>query len=195
MELALLEWLAAHRVPALTSVMLSLTEVGRAGTIWVLAGLARAAVHRRLAMAACQLIIAVTLAGLAPDYVLKPLTGRPRPFVPSPALAVTSERDRLPDYSFPSGHASMSVAGAYALTAMWPAGRVLCWTLAGGILASRAYLGVHYPSDLLGGAALGLFIGWFVVGGTTWSGSREDGRSVGRTGSKSGRREISRLAD
>ncbi len=168
MELALLEWLAAHRTPALTSVMLALTEVGRAGLVWVLAAYTRAAVRRGLAMAACQLVIAVTVAGLTPDLVLKPLGARPRPFVASATLAVTSERDRLADYSFPSGHAATAVAGAYALTAMWPAGRVVAWTLAASIIVSRAYLGVHYPSDLVAGGLLGWFVAWMVVGRTRW---------------------------
>ena len=37
------------------------------------------------------------------------------------------------------------------------------------ITFSRAYLGVHYPTDLLGGALLGWLIAWFVVGRTRWA--------------------------
>jgi undecaprenyl-diphosphatase len=171
MELSLLAWLAAHRTPWLDSVMLTLTEVGRGGTIWAIAAIARGVVHRRLAMAACQVVLAVTLAWIIPDALLKPLTLRPRPFVASPSL-ITLAHERPSSYSFPSGHAAASVAGAYALSAMWPAGRAVCWTLAALITLSRAYLGVHYPTDLLAGALLGWFLGWFVVGRTTWRSAR-----------------------
>lgn len=165
-EQALLAWLAAHRVPALDSVMLALTAVGRGGAIWIIAALARASAGRRRWMAAWQVVLAVTLAWVVPDAVVKPLTHRARPFVASPGLQVVGERPA--GYSMPSGHASSAVAGAYALTAMWPTGRLVCWTLAALITFSRAYLGVHYPTDLLAGALLGWFIGWFVVGRTRW---------------------------
>ena len=85
---------------------------------------------------------------------------RPRPTFPDPVSHASS-------YSFPSGHAAGSAAvfGALfviALTWTW-AGR---WTAAiGGIAAvtvvaavssSRVLLGVHYPSDVVAGALLGV---------------------------------------
>ena len=167
MELSVLAWLAAHRTPWLDSVMLALTNVGRGGTVWAVAAVVRGAVHRRLAMAACQVVIAVTLAWIIPDAVLKPLVARPRPFVASTALR-TVGHEHPSGRSFPSGHAATAVAGAYTLTAMWPAARAVCWTLAALITLSRAYLGVHYPTDLLGGALLGWLIAWVVVGRTRW---------------------------
>lgn len=166
-DLRVLEWLAAHRSPVLDLVMLALTEVGRGGAVWAVMAIARGAARRRLAMAACQVVLAVTVAWIIPDAVLKPLAARPRPFVTHADLPLL--REQPPDYSFPSGHASTAVAGAYALTAMWPAGRAAWWTLAACIALSRAYLGVHYPTDLVAGALLGWFIGWFVVGRTRWS--------------------------
>ena len=85
------------------------------------AALVRARLRSRLAMAAFQVILAVTLAGVVPDAVVKPLTARPRPFVASAELPVL--RERPGGYSFPSGHAATAVAGAYSLSAMWPAAR------------------------------------------------------------------------
>ena len=167
MELSVLAWLAAHRTAWLDTVMLTLTEVGRGGAVWGVTAIVRGVVDRRLAMAACQVVIAVTLAWATPEAILKPLSARPRPFVASNTIRpVRHEHPR--SSSFPSGHASTAVAGAYSLSAMWPPARVACWTLAAFIVFSRAYLGVHYPTDLVAGALLGWLIAWLVVGGTRW---------------------------
>jgi undecaprenyl-diphosphatase len=167
MELSVLAWLAAHRAPWLDWVMLALTNVGRGGAVWGVAAIVRAVVHRRLAMAACQVVIAITLAWTIPEAVLKPLTARPRPFTISTAIPVV-HHEHPKSSSFPSGHASTAVAGAYALGASWPAARPVCWLLAALIIFSRAYLGVHYPTDLIAGALLGWLIAWFVVGASRW---------------------------
>ena len=63
------------------------------------------------------------------------------------------------DYSFPSGHTLSSVIGATVLTKTT---RKFGWAaipLAAVIAFSRLYLFVHYPSDILAGAALGVAIG------------------------------------
>ena len=61
--------------------------------------------------------------------------------------------------SFPSAHASTSVcaAGQYARLGA-PAAPL--YALATAMAASRLYLGVHYPSDIAAGAALGAAAGW-----------------------------------
>jgi membrane-associated phospholipid phosphatase len=50
----------------------------------------------------------------------------------------------------------------------WPSARVAFWLLAIAISASRVYLGVHYPSDVLAGFLIGLLVAWFVRGRTVW---------------------------
>ena len=83
------------------------------------------------------------------NQLVKLTIRRKRPRLPdTPALAVP-----LSDLSYPSAHASTSVAGARALGALLPAAPL--WTLAAALALSRLYLGVHYPTDSLAGAALG----------------------------------------
>jgi undecaprenyl-diphosphatase len=168
MELSALVWIAGHRVAWLDSVMLALTEIGRGGAVWTVMAVLRGALRPQphLAMAACQVVIAVTLGWIVPEAV-KPLVLRPRPYVASQLLQ-TVGHERPSSHSFPSGHAASAVAGAYSLGAMWPAGRAVCWGLAALITFSRAYLGVHYPTDLVAGGLLGWLIAWFVVGHTRW---------------------------
>jgi len=96
-------------------------------------------------------------AGVAGAYVLntaiKLAVRRRRPDVPGlPALTGTPT-----GLSFPSAHATSSFAGARVYSALLPAGPL--YALAAGLAASRVYLGVHYPSDSLAGAALGLLVG------------------------------------
>jgi len=59
----------------------------------------------------------------------------------------------LSDLSYPSAHAATSVAGARALSTTLPPAPL--WSLAAALALSRLYLGVHYPSDTVAGAALG----------------------------------------
>ena len=60
--------------------------------------------------------------------------------------------------SFPSGHAATSFACAAVLAWLTPLPKVALFGLAALIAFSRVYVGVHYPLDILGGAALGLAI-------------------------------------
>ena len=65
------------------------------------------------------------------------------------------------DFSFPSGHTCASFAAAFALYRTLPRKwGIACLVLAALISFSRLYVGVHYPSDVLGGVVVGIFAGW-----------------------------------
>lgn len=89
--------------------------------------------------------------------LLKTHTVRPRPYQ---ALArVEAGTAPLDAYSFPSGHTLHAVAFALVALEYWPwlAPLLVPFTLL--TAASRVALGLHYPSDVLAGAALGATIG------------------------------------
>ena len=90
--------------------------------------------------------------------ILKPLVHRIRPFDVKTGVELLVNRPT--DYSFPSGHTAASFASVMAL---YLAGEKKLWiptlVLAVLIAFSRLYLYVHYPTDVLGGIAVGAVAG------------------------------------
>jgi undecaprenyl-diphosphatase len=85
-------------------------------------------------------------------------------------LAIHRSRPRVPtlipephSHSFPSGHAASSFACAVVLAACLPRWRVAFYVLAALIAFSRAYVGVHYPLDVIAGSVWGVVIGLAVL--------------------------------
>jgi membrane-associated phospholipid phosphatase len=96
--------------------------------------------------------------------VIKRLIGRARPYVgghddPFAYMPFIWK----PEYaSMPSGHATTAAAAAVAIGAVWPRVRPVMWIYALVIMASRILIFVHHPSDVLGGAVVGV-IGALIV--------------------------------
>ncbi len=101
-------------------------------------------------------VIGVTLvASTALTFGLKYAVNRPRPFVTY--TDIYQKDSHVGPYSFPSGHTSSAFALATSLSLCYQKWYVIAPAMlwACGVGYSRMYLGVHYPSDVLVGAAIG----------------------------------------
>ena len=94
------------------------------------------------------------LLALGAAQVIASLWDRPRPYEAHPGDAHLL-LSASPDPSFPSDHATGAYAIAFAILLRHRNGGIVALILASLVAASRVALGTHYPSDILGGAALG----------------------------------------
>jgi membrane-associated phospholipid phosphatase len=142
--------------PGLESAAKALGKAGNNGAVWVVLGIALALVDpgRREAWLICAALGPISI-GL--NYGIKLLVKRPRP-----ALEGLPPLGGAPSsLSFPSAHALSSFAVATAMFRVDPA-TAGALVVALVISLGRPYLGMHYPSDVLAGALLGIILGLLV---------------------------------
>lgn len=104
-------------------------------------------------------LCASTVVNLGTTYALKYSIDRPRPYETYPDILPKSVEGSA---SFPSGHTSAAFNAATVLSLMYPEWYVAVpsYVWAGAVGYSRMHLGVHYPSDVAAGAALGIGSAW-----------------------------------
>jgi membrane-associated phospholipid phosphatase len=157
LDLRLLRWMRTHgHSPGIESAAQALGKAGNNAVVWVVLGVVLAILdwERHEAWLICAVLgpIAIVL-----NYLIKLAVRRPRPVLEGlPPLGGAPS-----SLSFPSAHALSSFAVATAMCRVDPAtAGALIVALA--ISLGRPYLGMHYPSDVLVGALLGILLGLIV---------------------------------
>jgi len=142
--------------PGIERAARALGKAGNNGAVWIVIGVTLAIVDssHREAWLICAALGPIAI-GL--NYVVKLIVKRPRP-----QLAGLPPLGGAPSsLSFPSAHATSSFAVATAMTRVEPLGG-LAFILAIALALGRPYLGMHYPSDVLVGALLGICLGLII---------------------------------
>jgi len=127
------------------------------GIVWYLLILVLPLLYGHAALRPAIVMALSGALGVALYALLKRTFVRERPFITHRGIdRVGAPLDR---YSFPSGHTLHAVSFTWQAAAHFPELLWVLLPLAALIAASRVVLGLHYPSDVLAGAALGVAIG------------------------------------
>ena len=142
----------AGHSPDAERIVRAFSRLGQHGACWLAIGAVGATLDRDRRSRWRRATTAVALA-YAANQTIKLAVRRPRPQLADlPPLIETPTQ-----LSFPSAHAATSFAAVRAFAGLLPAGPLR--VAAGAMAASRLYLGVHYPSDIVAGVVLGTAIG------------------------------------
>lgn len=142
--------------PGLERAAKALGKAGNNGAIWAVLCLVVLALtgSNDEGWFICALLAPIAI---ALNYAIKLVVKRPRPVLEGlPPLGGAPS-----SLSFPSAHATSSFAVATAMTRVDSLG-ALAFVLAFVLSLGRPYLGMHYPSDVLAGAVLGVALGLIV---------------------------------
>ena len=140
----------------LTPIFLFITKLGNNGAIWLAASVIML-FFKKSRRAGFLSLAALFSSYIIDNVILKNLVARARPYEVVAGLQLLIGKQS--DFSFPSGHTGSSFASAVILYQELPKrfGEAAI-ALACFIGFSRLYLGVHYPSDVIGGALIGSLI-------------------------------------
>lgn len=156
-EANIILWIQENlRAGFLNPIMQGITSLGNGGIFWI-ALTVLLLLFKKTRKAGICCAIALILDLLVVNIALKPLFARVRPYAVLQDITIITKTPG--DHSFPSGHSAGSFAAAWALFRSlknkWGAAAVV---LAALIALSRLYVGVHYPTDVLGGIIIGIVL-------------------------------------
>ena len=152
---SILLWIQDNvRSDFLTPIMKVITHLGDKGILWILVTLVLLYL-RQTRKLGVRCMVSMVIGLVITNLILKNWVARIRPYELIQGLeCIVKKAD---DYSFPSGHTTNSLACAWVIFRRAPKK----WGVPALILAilislSRLYVGIHYPTDVLGGAVIGI---------------------------------------
>ena len=161
LELKILDFIQANFQCRFLDVFFStVTKLADSGIFWILLAV-MFLFFKKTRKTGLMMGVALLCGLIVGNLTLKPLIGRIRPYDLNPGVSLLI--DKLHDFSFPSGHTLSSFEGATVLLIRDKRFGIPAMILAAIIALSRLYLYVHYPTDVLAGAVLGITFGILAV--------------------------------
>ncbi|MBQ8109930.1 MAG: phosphatase PAP2 family protein [Clostridia bacterium] len=142
------------RTDFLSPIVKVITHLGDKGIFWIAVTLALLC-FRKTRRLGVMCLVSMVIGLVVTNLVIKNWVARIRPYEVIPGLNCIVGLAK--DYSFPSGHTTNSLACAWVLFRRAPKK----WGVSALVLAilislSRLYVGIHYPTDVIGGAVIGI---------------------------------------
>lgn len=162
-EIGILDWIQdVFRCAFLDWFFPLVTKLGDHGLFWILLAVLLLCFKKTRATG-CMMGAALLCGLVVGNMTMKPLFARIRPYEANVTGEIDLLVERLSDYSFPSGHTLASFEGATVLMIRDKRLGIPALVIAILVALSRLYLYVHYPTDVLTGAVLGILFGVFGV--------------------------------
>ncbi|MGR6973772.1 phosphatase PAP2 family protein [Streptomyces cynarae] len=164
LDCRLFESVAARHWPGADPLLPRLSRAANHGVLWFATAAALAATRSpRARRAAARGVASLALASATINTLGKRSVRRPRPVL-DPVPAVRRLKRQPITTSFPSGHSASAAAFATGVALESRGWGAAVAPLATAVAVSRVYTGVHFPSDVLAGAALGVGAAYAVRG-------------------------------
>ncbi len=148
-EASIILWIQENLRGVLDGFWVFVTHLGDGGYLWIAIGIALL-IFKKTRPVGITVLLSLAINACMTNLTLKDFFGRPRPFNVNPEIVTLIKHPS--SFSFPSGHTSGSFSAALVLFHMLPKKiGTPAVALATMIAFSRMYIGVHYPTDILGG--------------------------------------------
>lgn len=155
----ILLWIQENlRAEWLTPIIQFITHLGGLGKIWIAISLVLIC-FRKTRWAGIAGLLGLIFSLCINNIILKNLFARTRPYEVVEGLVLLGKK--ASDFSFPSGHTGSSFAAAAAMFTLLGKGKArwLLLVFAAFMAYTRLYIGIHYPTDIIGGLITGVFCG------------------------------------